>query len=360
MKKMIVKTLLLSLMAIVLTRCKDQVATESKSTSTTVTAAATTLTGVAATSGQLASGTSFSVPGTTSDSTMHPGGPMPGGGNCGGPLDGTNLLAPTNQLLAIIDAESAGDFRGMRMQAAGGATVTNYDQSGNIIALPLPASGGPQGCSFSGGQFPHYDSLLALIAKTVIDFGSGVTEKHDTTTITRVGEIIITRSTSSSTKTEVITFENYSVNGNSIAGTKTRVSSYVRSDGTEKGTSTTSVSGGKITFSDGTVGVWTGSKQRNSSITYDSTRRPLSGEITTQGGTAVTGSDGTIIYSDNITKAITENIACGPQHHGPVSGTVETIYGTNTIIIDFGDGTCSDNSITITINGVATTKTVGG
>lgn len=61
---------------------------------------------VAQTSGQLASGASFNIRG------------------------GTNLLAPTDELLAIVDAESASDVRGLRVSKNGGATITNYDASG--------------------------------------------------------------------------------------------------------------------------------------------------------------------------------------------------------------------------------------
>jgi hypothetical protein len=146
---------------------------------------------VAQTSGQLASGTNFSVQGSSTDSTdndnHHPFGKGPGGHHGpGGPgrnpgiLDGLNLLAPTDELLAIVDAESASDVRGLRVSKNGGATITNYDANGNVVNAPIPGKNGPQGCSFSGQQFPEYDSLLSSIARTVIDFGSGVTYKRDT------------------------------------------------------------------------------------------------------------------------------------------------------------------------------------
>jgi hypothetical protein len=360
MKSKLLKNLVLGVVCLVAWNCSEN------STSLTQTENSTLL-GVAQTSGQLASGTSFSINGvadstSTSNPDNHHGGHREPGhhGHPGFPLDGTNLLAPTNELLAIIDAESAGDFRGMHMHNKGGATLTNYDASGNAITLPTPEAKGPEGCSFSGGQFPKSDSLLSKIAKTIIDFGSGVTEKHDTVSITRSGKIIITRSGDKSNHTETITFENYTVNDNRIEGIKTRVSTFVKADLTTTGSSVTSVTGGKITFSDGTVATWTSDKQRNSNLTLDSSsNKPISGEITTEGGTVVTSSDNSILYSHLITKAIIENVACGRNHHGPVRGTIETHYKTDAISIDFGDGSCDNKTITININGVTTSKTIG-
>src|SRR5205085_1422861 len=114
------------------------------------------------------------------------------------------------------------------------------------------------------------------------------------------------RTKSAGVMTETITFESYSVNNNSIEGTKTRINTFDSSTG--KGSSTTSVAGGKITFSDGTVASWTSSKQRTSDIVLDpTTHRPSSGTIVTTATTTVTDSDGTLIYSHNTTNPITEN-----------------------------------------------------
>jgi hypothetical protein len=267
------------------------------------------------------------------------------------------LLAPTNELLAIIDAESASDFRGLRISKNGGATITHYDAAGNIVTLSTSESAGPNGCSFSGGQFPHSDSLLSTIAKTVIDFGDGTTFKRDTITITRAGKIIITRSGDNANLTEITIFENYVVNGNKIAGTKKRTSTY--DENTGLGISTTSVSDGTITFSDGTEAVWTSSKKRVSEITYDENGHKAVGEITTDVSTKVTAADGTVIFSHVTTEPLLENLACEKRRNGPVSGTLETIYREDTIAVDYGDGSCDNRTITVTINGVATTKTIG-
>lgn len=358
MKNALVKSLLVGGMtALIFQSCKTNDIMSSDST---------TLTDVAQTSGQLASGSSFTISGSSSDSNGSASTTSPGQGPHKGPagprgdayLAGTDLLAPTDQLLAIIEAESAGDFRGMRMHAMGGATVTNYDQSGNTIMLTPPTqnSGGPEGCSFSGKQFPQYDSMLAKVAKTVIDFGTGVTINHHGTSITRAGKITITRNGNANLRTETIVFDNYSVNGNTIAGTKTRTSTYDSATGT--GSSVTSVTDGKITFSDGTATVWTSNKTRKSNIILDTKGKPSSGTITTDGSTLIKAADGTVVYSHTVTKTLTENIACGPRRHGPVSGTVSTVYNSDNVSVDFGSGSCDSQTITVTINGVTSTKTI--
>ncbi|GHM98664.1 hypothetical protein WSM22_01540 [Cytophagales bacterium WSM2-2] len=323
-----------------------------------------TMLAVGQTASQLASGTSFTVTTTATGAAVDSSHTRPAPGHCknggmGSFLNGSNFLTPSNELVAIVDAESAGDMRGIRMSGRAGAKITNYDASGNVITLSVPSQGGPEGVSFSGGQFPQFDSLLKKIAKTEINFGSGVTEQHDSITITRVGKIVITRAKSGQQVTETITFDGYAVNGNKIEGTKTRTNSFDATTG--QGSSTTTVFGGKITFNDGTVAAWSSSRERITAITSGvSPRKPASGTIVTTASVQVTSSDGTAIYSHNTTKPIVENVACELSRHWPVSGTVETDYRSQTVIVDFGDGSCSNRSITITINGVAITKTIGG
>ncbi|MFZ6010629.1 MAG: hypothetical protein ACOYXT_09800 [Bacteroidota bacterium] len=316
----------------------------------------TTLVDVVQTSGQLASGTSFSIAGSSTDSTGH----RPKGNHRHkrhkGILDGVNLLAPTDELLAIVDAESAGDFRGMRISGKGGATITHYNAAGEEVTLPTPANGGPNGCSFSGKQFPAYDSMLSTIVKTIIDFGTGVTYARDTVSITRSGRIITTRHGDDITKTEVTTFENYKVNDILIEGIKTRISTFDSTTGT--GTSLTSVSDGKITFADGSLASWSSEKTRTSHITLDDSGKPESGEIVTEVNTEVKASDGTLIFAHHTTKPLTENITCR-RRPGPVSGTLETVYHEDTVTVDYGDGSCDNKTITIIINGVMTTRAIG-
>jgi hypothetical protein len=326
---------------------------------TTDSAISQTAIDLAQTSGQLASGTSFSIAGSSTDSTNAinhgPGKHSPRKHH--GILDGLNLLAPTDELLAIIDAESAGDIRGFRISRTGGATVTHYNADGEIVTLPVSEQSGPQGCSLSGGQFPEFDSLLSTIVKTEIDFATGATFARDTITIFRAGKIMITRETTGSATTEVTTFENYSVNGIAIAGTKTRISTFDPETGS--GSSVTTVEGGTLTFADGTSASWTSDKSRTSGITLGDDEKPESGTITTEVNTNVVSPDGTVIYSHKTNAPLIESIDCG-HRRAPVSGVFETIYREDAVAVNFGDGTCSNRTITITFNGVTTTKTIGG
>lgn len=357
MKKNRMKSLTLLVVVLLIAGCTQENLNSISQTGDVV------LTGVAQTSSQIASGTSFRISGVASDSSgvgNRPGMDRHRGPHPGFMVDGTNLLAPTDELLAIIEAESAGDFRGMRMHMHGGGTVTNYDALGNIVTMPQPVGEGkPEGCSFSGGQFPKSDSLLATIARTTIDFGSGVTEKHDTVSITRSGKVVITRSGTKKNHTETVTFENFKVNGALIQGTKTRITTESKTGTSVSGLSTTTVNDGKITFADGTSAVWTSNRERKTNISLDSTSgRPETGEITTTGGSLVKLSDGTVVYAHLITKEIIESIACHQNHRGPVAGTVQTHYRSNVIEVDFGDGTCENSSISLSINGTTTTKTI--
>lgn len=325
------------------------------------------LTSLAQTSGQLASGTSFVITGSATQSqasasvqTGPGGGQRTGKGGCKNEwLNGTSFIATTDELAAIIDAESAGDMRGLRMFARSGATITHYDAAGNPVVLPLPNQNGtgPEGASFSGKQFPAMDSLLAKIVKTVVDFGSGITVTRGDNSITREGMITILRSGSANNKTESIGYQNYKVNGILIEGTKTRVSTFDPATGI--GSSSTNVSDGKITLADGTVASWTSTRQRSSAIVSDANGKPSSGEIKTEASSVIKLEDGTVIYSNTTTSPITEDLSCGRERRSPVSGTVATVYRTDTVVLDFGDGSCSNRSVSVTINGVTTTKTLG-
>jgi len=330
---------------------------------------------LAQTSGQLASGTSFAISGNssqtgginsrtteTSETAHAPGGLKglgKGKGGHKGIMDGLNLLAPNDEILAIIDAESAGDIRGFRVYKIGGATITHYDAAGKEVVLPVfGTADGPHG-GHSGNQFPQLDSLLALIVKTEVDFGDGVTITRHEQEITRAGKIIIERTKADTKLTEVVTFEGYSVNDIQIAGKKTTVSEFDKTTG--KGSVLSSVANGKFVFANGETAVWTSERSRQSEVVRsEDSRRPVSGTIVTKVKTTIIATDGTVIYSHETTTPLEVDLSCEGRRRGPILGVVKTVYRDNTITVDFGDGSCSNQTITITVNGETTTKTIGG
>ena len=333
---------------------------------------------LAQTSGQLASGTSFVIGGNsfqmgtingrvteTSEMSNGPGGPGglkglgKGKGGHKGIMDGLTLLAPNDEILAIIDAETAGEVRGFRMHKFGGATITHYDASGKVVNFPIFATpDGPHG-GHSGNQFPELDSLLKLVVKTKVDFGNGVTISKNDQEITRKGVIIIERKKDGNTLTEKIEFQNYSVNGIQISGTKTTVSDFDKSTG--KGSVVSSVANGKFVFVDGETGVWTSERKRNSEVVRGTdNRKPISGSIVTEVKTKIVTAANKVIYSHETTEPLKIDLSCQGRRRGPIDGKVQTLYRDNTISVDYGDGSCDNQTITITVNGETTTKKIGG
>lgn len=331
---------------------------------------------LAQTSGQLASGTSFTLSGNSfqtgsisarvaaTEETAHSGpgalkGLGIGRGGHKGIMDGLHLLAPNDEILAIIEAESAGDIRGFRMFKFGGATITHYDSSGKVVELPVASTvDGPHG-GHSGNQFPEMDSLLSLIVKSKVDFGSGVTITKNDQEITRKGVIVVSRTKVGNVLTEKVEFQNYSVNGIQISGLKTIVSEF--DEATGKGSVKSNVANGKFVFADGEVGVWTSEKNRTSEVVRGTdSRKPISGLIVTNVKTAIKTASGTVIYAHETTTPLEIDLSCSGKRRGPTFGKIETAYRSNKISIDFGDGSCTNQTITITVNGVTTTKTIGG
>lgn len=331
---------------------------------------------LAQTSGQLVSGSSFTISGNSiqggtlnarvqsTSETAHAGngkgkgiGKGSGKGGHKGVIDGLNLLAPNDEILAIIDAESSGEIRGFRVAKFGGATLTHYDADGNIVQLPLPNSQeGPHGGP-SGNQFPEIDSLLALITKTEVDFGDGVTITRGEEEMTRSGMIVIERTKVDNTLREVITFDSYIVNEIQIFGVKTTVSTFDKTTGL--GSLTSSIAGGKFIFSDGTEASWTSEKSRDSEvIPSEDRRRPKQGTITHQAKTSLVTASGDVIYSHETTTPVVIDLSCNGRRRGPIEGVVETLYRDNEVIVDYGAGSCENQTITITINGETTTKTI--
>lgn len=138
-----------------------------------------------------------------------------------------------------------------------------------------------------------------------------------------------------------ITFENFTINGNLIEGTKviTKTAPYIF---------TATCENGKITFTDGKTYTRTFNRTRT---WVDGTNTPYNVwddvfEVT--GGATGINRNG-YVYTHTITNPLRVERAC----RFIVSGTVEMLVNEKTVMLDYGSGTC-DNKATITYNGKTT------
>ena len=196
------------------------------------------------------------------------------------------------------------------------------------------------------------NAIVTVVSKTqanptgtlTIDFGS--TPKTCSDGRTRQGKVIITFTGKFGDpgKTQVITLQDYYVNGNKVEGTKTLSSTI---DGAKLVT-TINVHGGKITYTDGNFLTWNSSRVR----TYDTkgTYLDLSDDVMTVTGTASGTSRNGIAYTVNITNPLTYTLVCATTGVTlPVSGTLEiSPAGVQKRVIDYGSGAC-DRKLTITV-----------
>ncbi len=178
-------------------------------------------------------------------------------------------------------------------------------------------------------------------AQTItINFGEGCTSGDD---ITRSGAITINYTDRRNVAGAVITttFENYFVNGNQVEGT--RVLENI-SDGTSNQRAfRVTVTGGQITFEDGTTRTFQGTRTRTH--TLEETSRELT--VTVTGSRSGTNREGTA-FSMEITSPLVFTYSCRQVGvRVAVSGNRELTRDGATLGIDYGDGTC-DNEVTIT------------
>ncbi|MEM7298140.1 MAG: hypothetical protein AAF391_07725 [Bacteroidota bacterium] len=176
-----------------------------------------------------------------------------------------------------------------------------------------------------------------------IDYGDGCEGPRGRV---RAGKIIITYD---SRKLEPgsfrqATFEDFSVDGVLIEGTR-RVENIAASLD-ENPKFEVSLTGGKMTFEDGTAAT------RETSHTREWVRatNPLEDETWIEGSASGSRRDGAS-YSTVITERLVYSRACrGSRVFIPVSGVKEITFGDNVMVVDYGDGEC-DNIVTVTING---------
>ena len=182
----------------------------------------------------------------------------------------------------------------------------------------------------------------------VIDFGTTPCAGIDGRD--RSGKIIINyigkyRDPGSSFST---TFEDYTIEGNSLSGSFS-VSAFTR-NGSGQLYFTTSVTSAVLTYDDGTTITYSGTKTYTW-ISGEGTGDLFDDVYAITGNSAGANTSGES-YASNITNTIELNSACwNSKILYPVAGTIEIeIPGASTMTLDFGDGTC-DKKITITYKG---------
>ncbi len=278
-----------------------------------------------------------------------------GGGRPGGTFTAGIIFQKYNDdpnLQVISIAERLGERMNFWLFSALGAKVTQIDENGESVEIEISNR------SENRFGFRKRDESTPKIAQTIIDFGEGISIERGQVSLSMSGNLTINRSFSDNQLTETISFENLVINGASVTGTKTSVRTFDKETG--EGEVSSTVSGGKFTFSDGTTVDWVSSKSRNISIEINEDGRPTSGSSTSEGETSIISSDGTVLYSYKTTNPIQTDLSCTVgRGRKPVSGSVETTYGDNTVVVDFGSGECV-NSISVTINGTTVNRSIDG
>lgn len=145
--------------------------------------------------------------------------------------------------------------------------------------------------------------------------------------------------------TRIITFEDFTVDGNLIEGTKT-ISNL---DGLNL---SITLEGGKITFTDGTFITREMERNREWILGTDTPFFIWDDEFLFTGFCYGVNREG-VEYSNTITEPLLKRMTC----RWIVAGTMEMQVGENLTILDYGDGEC-DNLATITVDGETTEITL--
>jgi hypothetical protein len=184
--------------------------------------------------------------------------------------------------------------------------------------------------------------------KITIDFGTGCVGKDGRT---RTGKIIVTLTGKYRATGTVITytFDNFTVNGNKVEGTKTVTNMGPNAQGHP--VFHIVVSKAKITGNGRQIS-WESTRDREWTEGYN-TPTPMDDAYLITGGANGTDSKGNT-FTVTITKALQIKVGC----RWIESGTVEVVKNDNLKrTIDFGNGDC-DSTATITVNGKVYTFTM--
>ncbi|MCU0444695.1 MAG: hypothetical protein MUE85_07225 [Microscillaceae bacterium] len=198
--------------------------------------------------------------------------------------------------------------------------------------------------------------------QVIIDFKNGCTVRGKT----RKGKIIINFTRPKAQKgnpydatgtTVTTTFDNYSVNDIKVEGTKTVTR--IANVGNATRSHSIVISGGKLTFKDGSTSTWESNRTRN--YFNNGTILNFEDDTFTVTGTASGKNRRGVNYTANITTTLLWKVICVlDKVFIPVQGiiTIQTTNPTRTATVDFGNGDC-DNLFTITVNGQSKTIDAG-
>lgn len=290
-------------------------------------------------------------------------------------LDGNSLLIPNDTFAALymfenLDERLTGfnfDFFGLAKPSIRsylrGVAINKY------IPFLKPGFGNSFGFKADGKPGGLYnwfllDTILNQLDSVVFDFGAGktyITKYGDT--LFRSGTVTILRTSeaSSNTISKTIKFNNFNINGYVINGNRviSRARNYNLVDSVAS-LALTSTASGTITLPNGNV--FNISSTRNKSFNFIVRRIftryifvALKGNVTTTVNTQVTRNGGTF-FSYITSSPIIEDFSCISRVK-PKSGTIDINYLTDVIKVEFS-GDCGSRTISLTINGVTTTKTI--
>ncbi len=182
---------------------------------------------------------------------------------------------------------------------------------------------------------------------TTIDFGTGCTGADGKL---RTGKIIVTydgRYRDVGTHITV-SFDNYTVNGNQVSGTRTIQNNGLNADGH---TSFSISATGQIVLANGNGTItWTSTRTREwiageNTPSRDDDQYSITGAAS---GTAANGDQ----FSATIQQALIRNLAPGCRRHFVQGVALIQRSGRADRTLDFGNGTCDDEAV-VTINGVS-------
>src|SRR5690606_3014448 len=260
---------------------------------------------------------------------------------------------------------TADDSRDISEEAIGDAYFQDLDDLGAVVVAA------PSDSEYSGGRTSatitindsrfNCDGILVTIepdqSSTVevpqgvitVDFGTGCTDLLGNV---RKGKLIFTYAGRrfENGSTLVTTTENYSINNIKLEGTRT--STNITGSSIDAPKLSTVLQNGKATFEDGSYAL----RESNITVSWIRAESPAGDRLVLRQGSTVSGVNRAgRSYVVSLLKELEYKRSCPMA----TSGTKKyVIDGSKEITIDYGSGAC-DASVTVTVNGVTRTISIG-